>query len=78
MDIIPVSRGPFYCANAQEFPAMWHRMQARRQFMIQKSGLRLHRLTDLLTQEGHLFNRANSSGPANRTCGPGGYAFGDY
>ena len=42
MDIIPVSRGPFYCANAQEFPAMWQRMQARRQFMNEKLGLGLH------------------------------------
>jgi hypothetical protein len=58
MDIIPVSLGPFCCANAEdgvvlagkplreklarEFPAMWQRMQARRQFMSQKLGLRLH------------------------------------
>jgi hypothetical protein len=58
MDIIPVSLGPFCCVNAedgvaladealreklaQEFPAMWQRMQARRQFMSEKLGLRLH------------------------------------
>jgi hypothetical protein len=58
MDIIPVSLGPFCCANAedgvvladralqgklaQEFPAMWQRMQARRQFMNEKLGLGLH------------------------------------
>jgi hypothetical protein len=58
MDIIPVSVGPFCCANAEdgivladkglreelatEFPGMWRRMQARRQFMSEKLGVGFH------------------------------------
>jgi hypothetical protein len=58
MDIIPVSLGPFCYSNAedgvvladkalreelaQQFPAMWRRMQMRRQFMSEKLGVRLH------------------------------------
>ena len=57
MDIIPVSVGPFCCANAedgivladeglrrtlaQKFPAMWQRIQARRKLMSEQLGLRL-------------------------------------
>ena len=58
MDIIPVSLGPYCYSNAEdgvvladkalreklahEFPAMWQRMQARRQFMSEKLGIGLH------------------------------------
>lgn len=58
MDIIPVSSGPFCYSNAEDgvvladkalreelaeqFPAMWQRMQKRRQFMDEKLGVRLH------------------------------------
>jgi hypothetical protein len=58
MDIIPVSLGPFCYSNAEdgvvladktlreklahEFPAMWQRMQRRRQFMSEKLGVGLH------------------------------------
>jgi len=57
MDIIPISLGPFCCANAedgvvladaelraelvQEFPAMWQRIVARREFMRKTIGIRL-------------------------------------
>jgi Xaa-Pro aminopeptidase len=57
MDIIPVSLGPFCCANAedgvvladenlrgvlaQQFPSMWRRIQARRRFMSEQLGLTL-------------------------------------
>jgi len=58
MDIIPVSLGPFCYCNAEdgvvladkalrdklahEFPAMWQRMQRRRQFTSEKLGVGLH------------------------------------
>jgi hypothetical protein len=58
MDIIPVSRGPFCASNAEdgvvladhalreqlrnEFPALWQRMQRRRQFMSEKLGIISH------------------------------------
>jgi hypothetical protein len=57
MDIIPVSAGPFCCANAEDgivladealrstlaekFPPVWQRMQARRRFMREQLELRL-------------------------------------
>jgi hypothetical protein len=57
MDIIPVSAGPFCFSNAEDgvvladaalraelanrYPAMWGRMQARRQFMQKSLGLKL-------------------------------------
>jgi hypothetical protein len=58
MDIIPVTRGPFYCINAEDgvavanaelraqiadkFPGCWERIQARRRFMTQVIGIGLH------------------------------------
>lgn len=58
MDIIPISRGPFCCANvedalviadeglcaelAESYPACWQRIQARRRFMTDTLGIRLH------------------------------------
>ena len=58
MDIIPVSRGPFYYANAEDgivladgalqadladrFPGCWQRMLKRRQFMADAIGIDLH------------------------------------
>jgi hypothetical protein len=58
MDIIPVSKGPFVKSNmedgvvladerlrtvlASKYPAMWQRMQARRQFMADAIGIRMH------------------------------------
>ena len=58
MDIIPVSAGPFCCANAEDgvvladavlrqqlaqaYPAMWQRMMARREFMRQSLGIQIH------------------------------------
>ncbi|MGA2258616.1 MAG: hypothetical protein ABSG53_28455 [Thermoguttaceae bacterium] len=58
MDIIPVSTGPFFCINAEdgivladehlrralaeEFPACWQRIEARRLFMRQTVGIELH------------------------------------
>jgi hypothetical protein len=58
MDIIPVSQGPFYCINAEDglaiadrelcgqiagrYPACWERIEARRQFMREALGIRLH------------------------------------
>ena len=57
MDIIPVSRGPFCYSNAEDgvaladdelrrelalkWPALWGRIQARRDFMIEQLGIRL-------------------------------------
>jgi hypothetical protein len=58
MDIIPVSKGPFCCVNAEDgvvladdslrsalaagVPACWQRIQARRAFMADAIGIRLH------------------------------------
>ncbi|MFO1500756.1 MAG: hypothetical protein U1G07_20615 [Verrucomicrobiota bacterium] len=58
MDIIPISLGPFCCANAEDgvvladatlrgalsaqFPQMWRRIQARRMFMENSLGIELH------------------------------------
>ena len=57
MDIIPVSEGPFCCANAEDgivladaalrarlarrYPEMWQRVEARRRFMGEVLGVRL-------------------------------------
>jgi hypothetical protein len=57
MDIIPVSKGPFCYANAEDgialadealcaelaarHPACWHRIQNRRKFMMDTLGIRL-------------------------------------
>jgi hypothetical protein len=58
MDVIPVSKGPFVKSNMEDgvvladeglraalavkYPAMWQRMQARRAFMADSIGIRLH------------------------------------
>jgi hypothetical protein len=58
MDIIPISRGPFCCANAEDgifladarlqqelaakFPACWQRVVARRDWMRRTLGITLH------------------------------------
>ena len=58
MDIIPVSRGPFCCINAEDgivladaalrdglarrWPALWQRVEERREFMEGVIGIRLH------------------------------------
>jgi hypothetical protein len=57
MDIIPVSKGEFVCANmedgivladeklraewAEKFPVSWNRIQNRREFMIHQIGINL-------------------------------------
>jgi hypothetical protein len=58
MDIIPISRGPFACVNAEDgvvladtglqtelavrFPDCWRRLAARRDWMRRVLGIRLH------------------------------------
>lgn len=71
MDIIPVSKGPFFCVNAEDgivladaalrkeiakkLPACWKRMEARRKFAQKVIGVNIHESVLLLSNTPMMF-----------------------